>query len=230
MNFKQFEILSFDCYGTLVDWKKSILDILVPVVDEYHPDISNDELFQLFLEADLKYVGLDYKPYRDILIDTMVEIGNRLNLNLLPPDRSCLVDRFGDWTPFPDTHDSLVELQKKYRLAIISNVDDELFDITKRCLGVKFDFIITAKQLGSYKPSLNNFIKALEQFSVSSGKILHIAQSIYHDIVPTNKLGWNNVWVNRYNEPERTDPAEFPGLEVPDLAALVKIINLETDQ
>ena len=230
MNFKQFEILSFDCYGTLVNWKKSILDILIPVVNKYNRNISGDDLFQLFLEADHKFVGVDYKPYRDILIDTMVEIGNRLNLNLLSPDRSCLVDRFGDWTPFPDTYDSLIELQKKYRLAIISNVDDELFDVTKKCLGVKFDFIITAKQLRSYKPSLNNFNKAQEQFGVSPGKILHIAQSIFHDIIPTNKLGWNNVWVNRYNEPERTVPAEFPDLEVPDLVSLVRVINMEYDR
>jgi len=228
MNFRQFEILSFDCYGTLIDWKKSILDILIPVMKEYHPDISRDELFQLFLEADHKFVGVDYLPYRDILAYIMDEIGKKLNLNLLPHDRSCLVNRFGDWTSFPDTHDSLIELQKKYKLAIISNVDDELFDITKRCLGVKFDFIITAKQLGSYKPSLNNFTKALELFGVSSDKVLHVAQSIYHDIVPTNKLGWNNVWVNRYSDPERIDPAEFPDLEVPDLATLVKIIKMET--
>jgi len=230
MNYKQFEILSFDCYGTLIDWKKSILDILLPVIREYCLDLSGDKLFHLFLDADNKLIGMEYKPYRDILTDMMDEIGNCLSLNLLPRDRSCLVDRFGDWTPFPDTHESLVELQKMYRLAIISNVDDELFDITKRCLGVRFDFIITAKQLESYKPSLNNFIKSLERFGISSDKVLHVAQSIYHDIVPTNKLGWHNVWVNRYNEPERTDPAEFPDLEVPDLAALVKIINMETEQ
>lgn len=230
MNFKQFEILSFDCYGTLIDWKKSIMDILQPLIRDYHLDLSKNMLFDLFIEADRKFVGVDYIPYHDVLTGIMDEIGGRLSLDLLPQDRSCLVDRFGDWTSFPDTHDSLVELQKKYRLAIISNIDDELFDITKRCLGVKFDFIITAKQLGSYKPSLNNFTKALELFGISSDKVLHVAQSIYHDIVPTNKLGWNNVWVNRYSEPERTDPAEFPDLEVPDLAALVKIINMETDK
>ncbi len=230
MNFKQFEILSFDCYGTLIDWKKSILDIFILVIREYHLDISGDEMFQLFLEADRKFIGAEYKPYHDILINIMDEIAKRLKLNLHPRDRSCLVDRFGDWTPFPDTHESLVELQKKFRLAVISNIDDELFSITRRCLGVKFDFIITAKQLGSYKPSLNNFIKAQEQFGVSYDKILHVAQSIYHDIVPTNKLGWNNVWVNRYGEQERTDPAEFPNLEVLDLTALVKIINMESDK
>jgi len=229
MDFKQFEILTFDCYGTLIDWKKSILDIIIPVINAYHQDITRDELFQLFLEADHKFVSVEYRPYRDILIDIIEEIGKHLNLDLLSRDKTCLVDRFGDWTPFPDTHDALLELHKKFRLAIISNVDDDLFDITKRCLGVRFDFIITAKQLGSYKPSLNNFVKALEVLGVPSGKVLHIAQSVFHDIIPTNRLGWKNVWVNRYGDPERSDPAEFPDLEVPDLEALVKIINMEIE-
>ena len=225
MDFNNFKLISFDCYGTLIDWKKSLMDIMTPFITRHKLDISGDQMFDLFFKADQKSTGENYKPYHDVLVTIMDEIGKELNINLKQAERTCLVDRFGDWTAFPDTSDALQELQKKYKLAIISNVDDELFDVTKRCLGVRFEFIITAKQLGSYKPSKNNFIKALEKFELPSEQVLHVAQSIYHDIVPTNTLGWNNVWVNRYNEPERIDPAEIPGLEVPDLASLARIIR-----
>jgi 2-haloacid dehalogenase len=155
----------------------------------------------------------------------MDEIGKNLKIDLKHAERTCLVDRFGDWTAFPDSSEALQELQKSYKLAIISNVDDELFDVTKRCLGVRFDCIVTAKQVGSYKPSKNNFIRALETFGLPKEQVLHVSQSIYHDIVPTNELGWSNVWINRYSDPERTDPAEFADLVVPDLASLVRMIR-----
>jgi 2-haloacid dehalogenase len=225
MNFNQFRLLSFDCYGTLIDWKTSIQNILKPVIGSYSLDISKDQLFDLYLKADQKCISEDYRPYQEILLTIMDEIGRELNINLRNIDRTCLVNRFGDWIAFPDTIGALQELQKRYRLAIISNVDDELFNMTKRCLSIHFDFIITARQVRSYKPSKNNFIKALEKFELPSEQVLHVAQSIYHDIIPTNELGWNNVWVNRYNEPGRTDPAEFPDLEVPDLATLARIIR-----
>ena len=227
MDFNQFKILSFDCYGTLIDWRSSVLKIIQPVLLDYSIDMSDEDAFNLFLEADRGILGKEYITYREVLPRVMEHIGKSLNLNLLDKDKSCLVDRFGDWDPFPDSHEALLTLQEKYKLAIISNVDDEMFSLTMRCIGIRFEYIITAKQVQSYKPSHKNFMHALERFNVPKDQVLHIAQSIYHDIIPTNELGWKNVWVNRYNEPERTDPAEFPDLEVPDLASLVRIINLE---
>jgi len=226
MDFKQFEIISFDCYGTLIDWRSSVLEIIRPVLLEYSIEMSDEGIFYLFLEADKDTISDKYITYREVLIRIMENIGKSLNLNLQQKDKQCLVDRFGDWHPFPDSHNALQVLQEKFKLAIISNVDDEMFNLTKRCIGVKFETLVTAQQVGSYKPSHNNFNMALEKFGVSKEKVLHVAQSIHHDIKPTNVLGWNNVWVNRYNEPERTDPAEFPDLEVPDLESLVKIISL----
>ena len=122
---------------------------------------------------------------------------------------------------------SLKKLKEDYQLAIVSNVDDELFSVSNQLLEVKFDFIVTAQQLGSYKPDHRNFQQAMEIFTVDPSEHLHVAQSIYHDIVPANQLGLNTAWVNRYGEPERTDPAEFPDLEVPDLQSLVKILEIE---
>ncbi len=225
MNFSQFKLISFDCYGTLVDWKRSLRDILTPFIARHKLKISMDKLYELFLDADQKNITSEYRPYSEVLISIMDEIGKELKIDLKHAERTCLVDRFGDWTAFPDSSEALQELQKSYKLAVISNVDDELFDVTKRCLGVRFDYIITAKQVGSYKPSKNNFIKALEIFGLPKEQVLHVSQSIYHDIVPTNELGWNNVWINRYNEPGGTEPAEMADLELPDLTSLVGVIR-----
>ncbi len=225
MDYTQFEILSFDCYGTLIDWKRSILDIIHPVISDYSLDIPREDLFRLFLEIDREYTIKDYTSYKEILYGIMDLIATKLNLLLHPNDRTCLVERFGQWEPFDDTVDTLEELHKDYKLAIISNVDDDLFAITNSKLQVEFDFIVTAEQVKSYKPSHNNFRKALSRFGTDSSKVLHLAQSIYHDIIPTNQLGWYNVWVNRYIEPERTNPDEYPNLEVPDLKSFVRIIN-----
>ena len=122
---------------------------------------------------------------------------------------------------------SLKKLKEQFQLAIISNVDDELFSISNELLEVEFDFIVTAQQLGSYKPDHRNFQRALEVFGIEKQEHLHVAQSIYHDIVPANQLGLNKVWVNRYGEPERTEPIEYPDLEVPDLQSLVRILDIE---
>jgi 2-haloacid dehalogenase len=221
MNFAQFKLISFDCYGTLVDWKRSLQDILNPFITRHKLDITADKLYELFLIADQKNITCEYKPYSEVLVSIMDEIGKELKIDLKHAERTCLVDRFGDWTAFTDSSDALQELKKSYKLAVISNVDDELFNVTKRCLGVRFDYIITAKQVGSYKPSKNNFIRALEIFGLPKEQVLHVSQSIYHDIIPTNELGWSNVWINRYNEPRSTDPAEMADVEVPDLASLV---------
>jgi len=169
MDFKQFEIISFDCYGTLIDWRSSVLEIIRPVLLEYSIEMSDEGIFYLFLEADKDTISDKYITYREVLIRIMENIGKSLNLNLQQKDKQCLVDRFGDWHPFPDSHNALQVLQEKFKLAIISNVDDEMFNLTKRCIGVKFETLVTAQQVGSYKPSHNNFNMALEKFGVACG-------------------------------------------------------------
>jgi 2-haloacid dehalogenase len=206
-----------------------VLNILASYFKDEPLSFSREELFRAFLEADRKMISDQYKPYREILAEVIEGMAEDLRFSLDPASRYLLSDRFDDWKPFPDTVTSLKKLKEKYQLAIISNVDDELFAISNRLLGVEFDFIVTAQQIGSYKPDHRNFQHALEVFNIEKESHLHVAQSIYHDIVPANQLGLNKVWVNRYGEPERTDPAEFPDLEVPDLKSLVTILEMERD-
>ena len=227
MEYSRIRLLSFDCYGTLIDWQKSILDILEPVFNFQHI-FSREELFKAFLHADKKMTGGDYLPYRQILGEIVLQMAEDLRIAIDPASSNILSERFEDWLPFPDTLKSLKTLKTNYQLAIISNVDDDLFAITNTILDVEFDFIVTAQQTGSYKPSSVNFNEAGKRFMLEKEEILHVAQSIRHDIIPSNKLGWNNAWVNRYGEPERTHPEEFPDIEVPDLDSLVRILKLET--
>ncbi len=132
---------------------------------------------------------------------------------------------------FPDTVEALTRLKTKYKLAIISNTDDDLFAATVRNLGVEFDYVITAEQCRTYKPSRNNFLEALERLGLPREQVLHVAQSIYHDVVPTRALGISSVWVNRRKGllgSGATLPAEGrPDLEVTDLKSLADLL-LET--
>lgn len=227
MDFRNIRLLSFDCYGTLIDWKESVLNILASFFRDSPLDFNREELFRAFQEADQEMISESYLPYREVLAEVIELMAENLGFSLDPASRYLLSDRFSDWKPFPDTVRSLKQLKEKYQLAIISNVDDELFSISNHLLEVEFDFIVTAEQIGSYKPDHRNFQRAMEIFGVEKEGYLHVAQSIYHDIMPAKQLGMNTVWVNRYGEPERTDPREFPDLEVPDLKSLVKILELE---
>jgi 2-haloacid dehalogenase len=138
-----------------------------------------------------------------------------------------LPESLPQWPPFPDTVASLARLKQKYKLAVISNTDDDLFAETAKTLQVPFDWIITAQQAKSYKPSRNNFQRALEKIGLPKEKILHVGQSLYHDIVPTRELGWANVWVNRRSGKKgqgATVTADIkPDLEVPDLKTLAEL-------
>ena len=228
MEYSKIKLLSFDCYGTLIDWQKGVQDILEPFLNQFGVAFSREEIFEAFLRADRRLEADKYMPYREILAEIVLMIADDFRISIDPSARYVLSERFGEWLPFGDTIESLKLLGRDYKLAIISNVDDELFSITNKLLDIEFDYIVTAEQLGSYKPDRNNFLKAGERFGLETEERLHVAQSIYHDIVPGNKLDWNTAWVNRYNEPERTDPREYPDLEVPDLASLVKILRMES--
>jgi 2-haloacid dehalogenase len=228
MDYSRIKLLSFDCYGTLIDWRTGVLNILGPFFCEFMVGFSRKELFDAFLRADKQINSGEYRSYREVLAETVLFIADELRIFIDPKTRYVLSEKFDECKPFEDTVECLKILKKKYRLAIISNVDDDLFAISHKMLEVEFDHIITAEQLGSYKPSENNFKKAMDIFGLEKEECLHVAQSIYHDIVPTNSLGWNNVWINRYDQPERSLKKEFPDLEVPDISSLVKILELET--
>lgn len=231
VDFKQFEVLSFDCYGTLIDWESGILNALRAILAKRDINISDEQILELYAQQESLQEAGNYLKYRDILKEVVKYFGKELKFFPTEVEVNYLAESIKDWEPFPDTITALQALKKHYKLTIISNIDDDLFAHTAKKLGVEFDWIITAEQVKSYKPSLQNFEVALGQMKIAPEKLLHIAQSIYHDIVPAKTLGLSAVWVNRRKNQEgfgATVPASGnPDLEVPDLTTLVSVMGLE---
>ena len=224
LNFNQFKVLTFDCYGTLIDWESGILSTLRPILSHYCRDIDDKQIIELYDEFERKIQsGNEYLNYKEVLKRVMQQFGNKFEFKPSSSDLNCLIDSLGNWRAFPDTVPALKKLKEKYKIVIISNIDDDLFALTEKQLQVKFDWVITAEQVKSYKPSLKNFRYAIEKIGVSPDQILHIAQSIYHDIIPSKSLGLSNVWVNRKNISKfEKCPTN---LEVPDLKTLVSHVK-----
>jgi 2-haloacid dehalogenase len=168
-------------------------------------------------------------PYRDILRQVMVRMAAALPFPLETGDEDCLAASLADWPPFPDTVAALRALKTRYRLAIVSNIDDDLFAGTRPRLGVELDAVITAQQVRSYKPGTAHFTTALARLALPPAEVLHVAQSLFHDVAPAKSLGMTTVWVNRRaGRPGfgATPPAEArPDLEVPDLRSLVTLVE-----
>jgi 2-haloacid dehalogenase len=193
----KFEILTFDCYGTLIDWESGILSSLRPIFDKYKVDISDEEILEFYsiIESRLER---KYIPYKEILKKVVIKFSQYLNFELEKGDELVLLNAFRNFETFEDTNETLKELKERnYKLAIISNVDKELFEFTKDKFEVDFDYIITSQEVKAYKPNIHIFEYALKIFNKSKEKILHVAQSYYHDIIPAKNLGIKTAHIRR---------------------------------
>src|SRR3954452_6004960 len=197
MDFSQFECLTFDCYGTLIDWETGILSVLKLILEGHHRNLTDDALLEIYGTLEAQIESGEYLPYRLVLQRVTQRLGSRLSFPLYEGEATALVDSMKNWPAFPDSVEALKRLKSRYKLAIISNTDDDLFAETAKTLQVSFDHVITAQQVGSYKPSHRNFERALAVIGLSKEKILHCAQSVFHDVVPAKALGIANVCVNR---------------------------------
>lgn len=229
LNFNQYEVLSFDCYGTLIDWESGILAALKPVLLAHDITLEDNQILELFAEIENALEVGEYITYREVMRRTVQRLGDRLGFKPASTEVDSLTESIKNWQPFPDTVEALKALKQKYKLAVISNTDDDIFVFTAKHLEVEFDWVITAEQAKSYKPSFHNFELAKSIMNLPDEKILHVAQSIYHDIVPANSLGLTSVWVNRRGNKAGAgatmSASGKPDLEVPDLKTLVKMMN-----
>lgn len=234
LDFDRYEWLSFDCYGTLIDWETGISDAVSAVLESHDMRLPRDEILELFAAVEPRVqTGGRYLEYRRVLRRVMAMMGIELGFRFTESDMARLADSLPSWPIFPDTRAALGALKARHKLAIISNVDDDLFARTARVLGVEMDAVITSQQARSYKPDLRNFRMAQERMGVDKGRWLHVAESLYHDVSPANALGIDSVWVNRGGEREgggATRPTDAaPDLTVPNLAALVEAMGLGGD-
>jgi len=225
--FERFDALTFDCYGTLIDWESGILTALRPVLSRHGIEAADTRVLAAYAAEEESAEEGDYRPYRDVLRAVMRGLGGRFGFTPAADEIDCLSASIEAWPPFPDTLEALRLLERRYRLAIVSNIDDDLFSGTARRLEVEFDEVITARQVKSYKPRPAHFETALQRLGLPRDRLLHVAQSLFHDIAPARRLGLSTVWVNRRHDREgfgATPPSEARAdLEVPDLRTLARL-------
>jgi 2-haloacid dehalogenase len=227
IDFTHKEVLTFDCYGTLIDWESGILSALRPVLRAHSVEVADESLLELYARLESAAESGVYQPYREVLDEVMRGLARELGFEPRPSEVTALAASVGEWPPFPDTPAALQALKRRFKLGIISNIDDDLFAASNRHLGVTFDWVITAQQARGYKPSTRNFEVAFDRIGVPKEQLVHVAQSLFHDHVPAKSLGLDTVWVNRRAGrpgPGATPPATAqPDLDVPDLQTLAAI-------
>jgi len=226
LDFGRFKVLTFDCYGTLIDWETGIFSALRPILAAHGKLITDSALLEMYSALEAEGEQGEFHPYREVLQSVVRGFGERLGFTPTAAEIRSLPESLATWRPFADTVPALLQLKKRYQLAVISNVDDDLFAATAMQLKVRFNHVITAEQARCYKPGLEIFKIALTRIGVPASQILHVAQSIYHDVIPARSLGISTVWVNRPSPRPGAGAAKSasstPDLEVTNLTALTK--------
>jgi len=197
LDFNRFEILTFDCYGTLINWEAGILPALRRILSAHGKNVEDATLLKLYGDFELRSEQGTFRPYREVLESVVRQLGAELQFTPTSKEIRSLPDSLGTWSPWPDTVAALRQLKTRFRLAILSNVDDDLFALTRPQLEVAFDEVVTAQQAQAYKPALKLFELALSRIKPPAHRVLHVGQSIYHDVIPAQALGLATVWVNR---------------------------------
>jgi 2-haloacid dehalogenase len=196
LEYGDFDVLTFDCYGTLIDWESGIAAALRFQFGDALEAFSDEELIGAFAAVEHE-AEVPYKTYREVLALSLRGMGERLGFDVGDNQAAGFGASVGQWPAFPDSGDALRRLQERYVLAVITNCDDDLLAQSERRLGIAFDHVITAQQAGSYKPDHRNFELAVERIGRPRERILHVAQSLFHDHVPAKALGLTTVWIDR---------------------------------
>lgn len=207
--FSDIRLLSFDCYGTLIDWEFGITEVVTRIAEPHGARPTEQEILSLFASHETHVQ--DANPtwtYPVILTETWRRMADSLglpsrtsNADQCERDARAFASSVPTWPAFPDSHQALIDLQRQCKLVILSNVDNASFAGSNARLGVTFDAILTAQDIGSYKPDLNNFRVLLEkarEMGIPPSQHLHVAQSLFHDHVPAQAVGLKTVWINRY--------------------------------
>ena len=197
---EDYDVLTFDCYGTLIDWGSGIVRHLQPVLLERDAHVIDEFLLEFFAETE-PVVQADGVSYADVLREVLRRLGERLAFSPADEALDAFAASVGDWEPFPDTVEALARLDERFDLVVVSNVDNALFERTAAKLGVDFAHVVTAEDVGAYKPDPRMFEAARR--ALDGARVLHVAQSLYHDIAPASSLGLDTVWIQRGNSAAR---------------------------
>jgi 2-haloacid dehalogenase len=227
LDLGQFEVLTFDCYGTLIDWEAGLLAAIRPILAAHGVTVTDDDLLERYARHESALEAGPYQSYRAVLAGSLGGVAEELGVEVTAEELAAFSESVADWPPFEDSIDGLRRLAGRYRLGVITNCDEDLFAASAQRLETTFEWVVTAEQAQDYKPSIAPFILALRTIDVPKEQVLHVAQSLYHDHVPAKELGMTTVWVNRRHDRTgsgATPPADAtPDLEVPDLATLAEL-------
>ena len=218
----RYDIITFDCYGTLIDWESGIAQAFLESAAEDGVALDARAVLSAYARVEPQVEREHYRPYREVLHDSAARVAQMLGWRIPYERAGFLPMSLPRWKPFADTNPALLRLAAAgVRLGILSNVDDDLLAATRTHLTVPFDLIVTARQVRSYKPALAHFTAARDR--IGSAPWLHAAQSNLHDIVPTNALGIPNAWINRHGEAPL--PGGTPTHEFADLTGLADAVT-----
>jgi 2-haloalkanoic acid dehalogenase type II len=194
-----YDIITFDCYGTLIDWESGIRQAFTTAAAAEAKELDPTRVLELYAELEPLVQADSYRTYRDVLTETAQRVAEHLKWTLTRERAAFLAASLPAWGPFNDTNPALERLAAAgYTLGILSNVDDDLLAGTRRHFRVNFDLLVTAQQVGSYKPAHGHFQVARQR--IGARRWLHAAQSYFHDVVPARALGIPTAWINRKAE------------------------------
>ena len=222
LDFTRFQAVTFDCYGTLVDWESGLLAAMHPILHAHSKQMSDAEVLKIYGELEPKEQN-PYQRYRTVLANIVRRFGERLGFAVSEREAQSLPDSLKNWQPFPDTCAALQKLKTRYKLAIISNTDDDLFVATSKHLGIQFAEVVTAEQARAYKPSPAPFLLALDRLGLKREHVLHVGQSVWHDVLPAQSLGLASVLVYRRGFGATRPTEGEPDLTVPDMQTFARL-------
>ena len=214
---RPYDILTFDCYGTLIDWESGIAKWFEEAAAADGVAVAPSAAVAAYSEIEPDVEARAYRSYREVMAATALRVAKRLDWSLAPDRARSLADSLPSWLPFPDTNPGLERLAAAgYKLGILSNVDDDLLAATLSHLTASFELLVTAQQVRSYKPSPRHFGTARER--IGKKRWLHVAQSQFHDIAPAYLLRIPTAWINRKGQAAL--PQSIPDMEVKTLGGL----------
>ncbi len=215
MMLSDFNVLTFDCYGTLIDWESGIVTALEPLTSRVERNLTRDDILQAHSRHEAAQQSeTPAMRYSELLAVIYAKLAGEWGVTISNAQAATYGNSVGAWPAFPDSVEALQYLKQHYKLVILSNVDNASFARSNKRLGVEFDAIYTAEDIGSYKPADRNFeymLRELTALSYTKSDILHTAESLFHDHAPANKHGLKSCWIYRRHEQPGFGATRPPG-------------------
>ncbi len=223
IDYGRFEALTFDCYGTLIDWEAGLTNAFRPILEAHGIAMDDEGVLTRFAGYEAAAEAGPYQSYRQVLAAGLRGVAGELGFEPSADEAAAFSGSVADWPAFPDSAAALARLKSRFRLGVITNCDDDLFAASNERLATDFDWVITAQQLRSYKPAERNFTLAFDRIGLPRDQILHVAQSLFHDHAPAQRLGMTTVWIDRRQGRSGSgatpDAKARPNATFPDMAS-----------